>query len=150
LTIHNLFVGLRPEGLSPALNPPLLPPIALNPLVVLPVKMASVPFQLTLEKPTMLPEAKVILLILSLSRVTKLPRSMENDPVAPFVLPKKAKVMVDKVGVMSANVYEPDTPEPTLQAAGGPTQKPALLGSVYVPKGVLVIVMPPVVEVLNR
>jgi hypothetical protein len=55
---------------------------------------------------------------------------MENDPVALFVLPKKVKVMVDKVGVMSANVYDPDTPEPVLQDVGGPTQKLALLGSV--------------------
>lgn len=117
-------------GVSVTLKTALLPPIALKPLVVLPVKMASVPFQFTLEKPTMLPEAKVILLIWSPSRVTKWPRSMENDPVALFVLPKKVKVMVDKVGVMSANVYDPDTPEPVLQDVGGPTQKLALLGSV--------------------
>jgi hypothetical protein len=73
---------------------------------------------------------------------------MENDPVVLFVLPKKVKVMVDKVGVMSANANEPDTPEPVTQPSGGPTQKPGLAGSVYVPE-VLAIVMPPVVEVLN-
>ena len=63
-------------------------------------------------------------------------RSTENDPDAPAVLPKKLKVMVDKLGFTLANANEPDTPAPELQAVGGPMQKAGLAGSVYVP-GVL-------------
>jgi hypothetical protein len=59
-------------------------------------------------------------------------------------------VIVSKVGDTVANVKEPETPLPELQATGGPTQKPGLAGSVWTvgpPKGLICVL--PVTDVLK-
>jgi hypothetical protein len=64
------------------------------------------------------------------------------------VLPKNVNVMVDEPGDKSAKEKKPVTPCPEPHATGGPTQKPGLAGSVKVPEGAPIAVLP-VVEVLK-
>jgi hypothetical protein len=103
-------------GAAATLNTAVLPPIALNPLVVEKMKSSELEVKwVVIVAPPRPPEANVKLVI----GVVKFVKSISNEPFEPKVLPEN-----EKVTCVPLTLAEPDSPLPVPQEVGGPTQKP--------------------------